>query len=102
MNYGKLLTLLVMAFTLSGSMNAEDLTLKITKKYLNLPVSHQKERAVMTLAVDGKPVRSFDIRLASGEPDYWVFCDVSSFKGKQIKISYRGDAAGMDKIRQMK
>ncbi|MBC8619743.1 DUF4980 domain-containing protein [Parabacteroides faecis] len=100
MNYGKLLTLLVMAFTLSGSMNAEDLTLKITKKYLNLPVSHQKERAVMTLAVDGKPVRSFDIRLASGEPDYWVFCDVSSFKGKQIKISYRGDAAGMDKIYQ--
>lgn len=89
-----------MAFTLSGSMNAEDLTLKITKKYLNLPVSHQKERAVMTLAVDGKPVRSFDIRLASGEPDYWVFCDVSSFKGKQIKISYRGDAAGMDKIYQ--
>ena len=51
MNYGKLLTLLVMAFTLSGSMNAEDLTLKITKKYLNLPVSHQKERAVMTLSV---------------------------------------------------
>ena len=100
MNYGKLLTLLVMAFTLSGSMNAEDLTLKITKKYLNLPVSHQKERAVMTLAVDGKPVRSFDIRLASGEPDYWVFCDVSSFKGKQIKISYRGDPAGMDKIYQ--
>lgn len=89
-----------MAFTLSGSMNAEDLTLKITKKYLNLPVSHQKERAVMTLAVDGKPVRSFDIRLASAEPDYWVFCDVSSFKGKQIKISYRGDAAGMDKIYQ--
>lgn len=100
MNYGKLLTLLVMAFTLSGSMNAEDLTLKITKKYLNLPVSHQKERAVMTLAVDGKSVRSFDIRLASAEPDYWVFCDVSSFKGKQIKISYRGDAAGMDKIYQ--
>ncbi|GGJ92993.1 2,6-beta-D-fructofuranosidase [Parabacteroides faecis] len=100
MNYGKLLTLLVMAFTLSGSMNAEDLTLKITKKYLNLPVSHQKERAVMTLAVDGKPVHSFDIRLASAEPDYWVFCDVSSFKGKQIKISYRGDAAGMDKIYQ--
>lgn len=100
MNYGKLLILLVMAFTLSGSMNAEDLTLKITKKYLNLPVSHQKERAVMTLAVDGKPVRSFDIRLASAEPDYWVFCDVSSFKGKQIKISYRGDAAGMDKIYQ--
>ncbi|WP_373292245.1 DUF4980 domain-containing protein [Parabacteroides faecis] len=89
-----------MAFTLSGSMNAEDLTLKITKKYLNLPVSHQKERAVMTLAVDGKPVHSFDIRLASAEPDYWVFCDVSSFKGKQIKISYRGDAAGMDKIYQ--
>ena len=54
-----------MMLVLSAGMNAEDITLKITKRYLNLPVSHQQERAVMTLAVDGKRVRSFDIRQAS-------------------------------------
>lgn len=89
-----------MMLVLSAGMNAEDITLKITKRYLNLPVSHQQERAVMTLAVDGKRVRSFDIRLAPAQPDYWVFCDVSSFKGKQLKISYPGEAAGLDKIYQ--
>ena len=47
-----------MMLVLSAGMNAEDITLKITKRYLNLPVSHQQERAVMTLAVDGKRVRS--------------------------------------------
>ena len=89
-----------MMLVLSAGMNAEDITLKITKRYLNLPVSHQQERAVMTLAVDGKRVRSFDIRLAPAQPDYWVFCDVSSFKGKQLKISYPGEVAGLDKIYQ--
>lgn len=100
MNYGKLLTLLGMMFVLSGIMNAKDLTLKITKKYLNLPVSHQNERAEMTLSVDGKPVRAFQIRLASATPDYWVFCDVSDFKNKQLSITYQGDASGIDKIYQ--
>lgn len=89
-----------MMLVFSAGMNAEDITLKITKRYLNLPVSHQQERAVMTLAVDGKQVRSFDIRLAPAQPDYWVFCDVSSFKGKQLKISYPGEVAGLDKIYQ--
>lgn len=89
-----------MMFLLSGTMNAGERTLKITKKYLNLPVSHQKERAVMTLAVDGKPARSFEIRLASAQPDYWVFCDVSSFKGKEMTISYPGDDSALSNIYQ--
>lgn len=70
-----------MMLVLSAGMNAEDITLKITKRYLNLPVSHQQERAVMTLAVDGKRVRSFDIRLAPAQPDYWVFAMYPLLKG---------------------
>lgn len=82
--------------------HAEDITMKITKKYLNLPVSHQVDRAVMTLTADGKPLRAFDIRLATNPDaaDYWVFCDVSQFKNKQLVISYKGDHAGMAKIYQ--
>ncbi|MDR1368836.1 MAG: DUF4980 domain-containing protein [Dysgonamonadaceae bacterium] len=79
------------AFVAAGQVGAEDISVRITKKYLNLPVSHQVDRAVMTFEVGGVTERTFDIRLASGQADYWVFCDVSAFDGKDIKISYGGD-----------
>ncbi|WP_394340707.1 MULTISPECIES: DUF4980 domain-containing protein [Parabacteroides] len=85
--------------TLSCIVSAEDIKMKITKKYLNLPVSQKVDRAVMTLSADGKE-QAFDIRLAPANPDYWVFCDVSQYKNKNIVISYKGDNAGMDKIYQ--
>lgn len=82
------------------TMNAQDLTMKITKKYLNLPVSHQTDRAVMTFDVGGKQERAFNIRLAPNNPDYWVFCDMSALKNKEVKITYKGDKAGINKIYQ--
>jgi fructan beta-fructosidase len=87
-------------FLITTQAEAEEISLKITKKYLNLPVSHEIDRSVMTFEIDGKKERSFDIRLASGEVDYWVFCDVSSQKNKVLKISYPGDGKGLDKIYQ--
>lgn len=86
--------------TCISTMEAQDLTMKITKKYLNLPVSHQTDRAVMTFDVGGKQERAFKIRLAPENPDYWVFCDMSALKNKEIKISYNGDKAGINKIYQ--
>ncbi len=88
------------ALMLSIQICAEDISIKVIKKYLNLPVSHQTSRAVMTLEVDGRQEQSFEIRLASGLADYWVFCDVSSFKGKTLKITYNGDSGGLKKIYQ--
>lgn len=84
----------------TGQLGAKDISMKITKKYLNLPVAHNVNRNRMTLTVDGEEVRSFVIRLASGEAEYWVFADVSEFEGKTLKITYEGDAAGLDKIYQ--
>ena len=69
----------VLASALVGcvfTLSAQDLTMKITKRYLNLPVSHQVDRALMTFDVGGRQERGFEIRLASGKPDYWVFCDI--------------------------
>jgi sucrose-6-phosphate hydrolase SacC (GH32 family) len=84
----------------SAPMEAEDISIKITKKYLNLPVSHQVARAVMTFEADGKRERTFDIRLAPGLADYWVFCDVSAFKDKTLKISYDGEGEGLRQMYQ--
>ena len=40
------------------------------------------------------------IRLAPSKPDYWVFLDVSSYKGKVLKISYAGDPGSLSLIYQ--
>lgn len=79
---------------------AGELKIKIDKKYLNLPVSHQVERAPMTLRADGMEDYSFQIRLAQSQPDYWVFCDMSRYQGKELRIAYPGDDATLGLIYQ--
>ncbi|KAA6340417.1 fructan beta-fructosidase [termite gut metagenome] len=78
----------------------EDISIKITKKYLNFPISHQVERKVMKITASGEEDRAFEIRLAASEPDYWVFCDMTPFKGKTIKISYPADKSVLNNIYQ--
>lgn len=85
---------------LSGSVYAKEVTMKITKRYLNIPVSMQEDRASMSFTVDGTPERKFNIRLAPSSPDYWVFCDVSAMKGKTLSIDYAGDNEGLSQIYQ--
>jgi fructan beta-fructosidase len=96
----KVLFILVCVAVLSAQTEAGEVALKITKKYLNFPVSHQVERALMTFEAGGRIERRFEIRLASGQVDYWVFCDMSSLKNKVVKISYMGDDKGLEKIYQ--
>jgi fructan beta-fructosidase len=81
-------------------VEAADITIKVTGRYLNLPISQKQERGTMKFEIDGKQERSFKIRLAAGEPEYWVFCDLIAWQGKTLKISYDGDAAGLAKIYQ--
>lgn len=80
------------------TVQAEEITLKIKKRYLNLPISNQNERKTMCFTIDGKNDREFAIRLASQKTDYWVYCDMQSYIGKEITISY--DGGGLQKIYQ--
>lgn len=82
------------------SVSAQEVVIKINKRFLNLPVAQSQNRCNMQFTIGGQQERIFKIRLASGKPDYWVFADVSALKGKTIKISYDGNEAGLDKIYQ--
>lgn len=83
------LTLFVLSFSCLAAI-AGEVSFKITKQYLNFPISHKENRGRMTFEVNGKPDLSVVIRLAPDEAEYWVFKDVSAFKGKTIKITYDG------------
>ncbi|RZK67716.1 MAG: 2,6-beta-D-fructofuranosidase, partial [Pedobacter sp.] len=84
---------------LSGNTFAQEVSIKITKKYLNLPVAQNQDRKTMKFTIGGVQEREFKIRLAEN-PAYWVFTDVTALKGKTIKISYDGNQAGLSKIYQ--
>ncbi len=92
-----LFALLVIGLTYQSV--AADITIKVTKRYLNLPVSQKAERAAMTYQVDGEEAQRFVIRL-SDQPEYWVFSDMSAYQGKTLKISFAGQASGLSKIYQ--
>ncbi|MCK7554040.1 glycoside hydrolase family 32 protein [Chitinophaga sedimenti] len=87
-----LLTTLACAGTLSAA--AADTTITVTKRYLNLPVSQQQGRSVMMYESNGKTLQRFKIRL-SAKPEYWVFSDMSAYRGKRIRIRYEGDASAL-------
>ncbi|WP_085537418.1 glycoside hydrolase family 32 protein [Massilibacteroides vaginae] len=89
-----------LAVLLAIPSSAEDLKLKITKRYLNIPVSHKEERASMSFQIKNKKEREFVIRLAPENPDYWVFCDMSHLQGKEINITYAGNNTGLKQIYQ--
>ncbi len=55
----------------------------LQKKYLNFPVKNDAEKRLISLIIDGKVVREFDIELAPDEPDFWVFLDISEFKNQE-------------------
>ncbi len=93
-----LATILVCLIMVSGY--ASDISIKITDRYLNLPVSQKQNRGTMKFVIGGKQERAFKIRLASGEPEYWVFCDMTALMGQTVTISYDGEGTGLGKIYQ--
>jgi len=60
--------------------------LVLTAHYLNLPVTHDTLMQKVSLVIDGKTVREFNIELSEGTPGFWVFMDISSFKGKRAVL----------------
>jgi len=58
----------------------------IDSKYLNFPVDNRARSQLISFIIDDEVVREFEISLAAGEPDYWVFLDVSEFEGKDATV----------------
>ena len=69
-------------------------TIRIEHKYLNLPVHDGEPKRTVQFFVDGKEVRRFHIKLAHKEPQFWVFSDVSDFKGKELTVKTDGLKSG--------
>lgn len=75
----------------------------VQKKYLHLPVKTGAPMQRMKLMDAGKIAHEFEIELAPGTPDFWVFIDVSKQKGHNLTIAVdrlRSDSKGLDAVTQ--
>ena len=75
----------------------------VEHRYLNLPVKSGAAKRRMRYVLDGGTVREFEIELADGEPDFWVFDDISEFKGKKLRVEVDGvgpDFKGLSAVEQ--
>lgn len=66
----------------------------VENRYLNLPVKRGAAKRKMRYVLDDRTIREFEIELADGVPDFWVFDDVTDLKGKHLKIEVDGAPAG--------
>ncbi len=58
----------------------------LDKRFLNLPVKNKAPKQRVKLLVDGQVAREFEIELAGGEADFWVFLDLAPFQGKRATL----------------
>ncbi len=74
-----------------------------TARYLFFPVKTGAAKRKVTVTVEGKAERWFDIELADGAPDWWATLEVSAWKGKTLKVQVNklpADSKGLSAIDQ--
>ena len=86
-------------FALWSTVQAAELSFKVKCKYLNLPISHEVERRRLTFQAKGVDDLSVVARL-SADPEYWVFKDLTAYKGKTLTITYDGPEEAIAKVYQ--
>jgi fructan beta-fructosidase len=103
----KLFPVLIITMTVSeaagGLASAADapaeLAFTADKRYLNLPVKNGAPMRRMSLVVEEKKVREFEIELADAKPDFWVFLDLEPFRGRKAVLKVDGLAKGSEALK---
>jgi len=94
---------LLLFYLFSSIVLGSEVKMKLENHYLNLPVSYNEvDHTSIEILIDGKAEIYLDLFLTDGEPDFWVFLDVSAFKSKTAVIRADRDdkSAALKKIYQ--
>lgn len=93
-----LLLFIIASVTAYGQPATRDI--RVTSQYLNFPIRQSTDRQRISFNIDGRQARYFNIRLSEDTTDYWVFADVSEYKGKTITLNFPKESKGLDRIYQ--
>ncbi|MHA2030798.1 MAG: DUF4980 domain-containing protein, partial [Candidatus Kariarchaeaceae archaeon] len=67
---------------------------------MNFPVRQGETASLIHVIINDEIVREFKISLTRNEPDYWIFLDVSEFKGRKVTLQINKENEAFDKIYQ--
>ncbi len=94
------LLLLALVSLASPPALAQSKQLRATDRYLNVPIGRQTKLRIFTID-DGNGVqRTVPLQLAEDTVDYWIYLDISQFKGKIITISGPATQPAFDRMYQ--
>ncbi len=79
---------------------AQSKELHVTQQYLNIPIGRQTKLRIFTINENGTVKRTFPLQLADDTVDYWIYLDISEFKGKTITLSGPATQPALDRIYQ--
>lgn len=60
--------------------------LKAEKRYLNIPVKNGAPARHVSVRLGNEVVREMSVELAPDRPDWWVFMDLTPFKGQDLTL----------------
>jgi fructan beta-fructosidase len=66
---------------------AHTVTMKITHHYLNIPIGSQARMKLIQLWAGDRVKLELPVQLAEDSIGYWIFVDVSEFKGQKVTLS---------------
>lgn len=78
-------------------------TLKVDKRYLNIPVKLGVPARHLSIRVRNELVRELSVELAPAKPDWWVFMDLTPFRGQAITMTLDelpGSSQNLNSLRQ--
>ncbi|MCX8155388.1 MAG: GH32 C-terminal domain-containing protein [Verrucomicrobiae bacterium] len=61
-------------------------TIIAEKRYLHLPVKNGAPKRWVSLLVEGRVERDFDLELADAAPDWWAYVELRPFAGKSVVV----------------
>lgn len=79
---------------------SQNLKIQITKPYLNIPIGYKAEMKVIKININGKPQREFSAQLAEDSVNYWIYINVTEFKGKTIELTCPASSKALNRIYQ--
>ena len=81
-------------------LSAQSKELHVTQQYLNIPIGRDTKLRFFTITENGVVKRQFPLQLAGNSVDYWIYLDISEFKGKAITVAGPATQPAFDRIYQ--
>ena len=95
-----ILAILCLLTVAGGALYAQDVQreYKVKQRYLNIPIYHEGDDTSLMFTAKGVDSLTVGLSIAQGEPDYWVYKDMSAYMGKKLKLTYAGKASDLDRM----